>query len=136
MPSARGILALVLLAGGVVLMVDAVRRGAASAALVLIFPVLSGNSPEFLLGLFAFLLGIVTGMIAFAGARGAAARGPPDGGEEGASTAGGVLLIGPIPIFFGSARPASLRALLGWVALGAALTAAAVLIVVYGLYGV
>ena len=111
---------LLLFFGGLVLVADAVRRGSASLSLILIVPVISGSSAEFVLGAIALFAGILALFVSFTGPWEVVPAGPTEGGGSGGS--GGVVLIGPIPIFFGSARPASRRTVLRWTLLGLALT--------------
>ncbi|HYB79342.1 MAG TPA: DUF131 domain-containing protein [Thermoplasmata archaeon] len=113
---------------GIVLVVLAVIRGGATVSLVLIVPVVSGDSVDFLLGVVLIIAGFVALLFA-------AVEGGPEGertpteavraSASGSSGAGGVVLIGPIPIVFGSWRGLSRRA--RWML---ALVGAAVLIVV------
>jgi uncharacterized membrane protein len=121
-----------LLAVGAVLVAFAVLTGGARLELVVVIPVVvASGSPWFLAGVLCLFGGIL--------AIGAGStlelptdRGPIDAGPTTASAggAGGVVLLGPIPIFFGAwkspGRP--------WVLLAAAVGAAmliAVLVVVW-----
>ena len=119
-----------LLVAGVALIALSVAQGGASVALVVIIPVVSGSSATFLAGVVLLLVSFVALALAFSGgweeepplpARGTApaAPAPRSGG------AGGFVLIGPVPIVFGSWRGVSrkVRALL-------ALVGAVILIVV------
>ncbi len=96
-------------------MVVAVATGDADVSLVLIFPVLSGSSAVFLLGVLLIFLSFVVGfaMIAKSGII------PPEMQESSVPTKqadnterrtefGGVVLIGPIPIAFGSNKKVAL----------------------------
>lgn len=126
---------------GVALLADAVATGQARLSVVLIVPVVSGSSPTLLGGVAGLLLGIFLLPLSFGdGAEGdeppARARPIAPGGvaapvREGAS--GGLVLIGPVPIFFGSwARPSRrnywLAVLAGFLLLGLALLLAALLV--------
>jgi uncharacterized membrane protein len=120
------------LVAGLALAADAVVRGNASAYLVLIVPVVAGSSLEFFGAVVLIVLGL--GLI-FSGS----ATWEGDGGEEPSpphpptSRSGGVLLLGPLPIFFGSWRASGPRARWAWSAAGAAiLVVLVVLVVVYG----
>jgi uncharacterized protein (TIGR00304 family) len=100
-----------LLALGIVLIVDAVIRGSATVTVVAIVPVLTGSSVEFLAGVVCLLIGFLSLPFAFYSLELA-----PDSeldarphGETPPEEVGGVLLVGPIPIFFGSWKSAPLR---------------------------
>ena len=54
-----GLLGVVLLGVGVALIADTVLRGGATVSLVLIIPVVSGGSAEFLLGVVALVAGFL-----------------------------------------------------------------------------
>ncbi len=113
---------LLLLVAGVLLVADAVRRGAATLSLVVIVPVVSGSSSEFVLGVVALIAGIF--LLPWLAWREQGAPdpgpGPADPGESpnpGATGGtGGLILVGPVPIFFGSWRRGSRRTRL-WLAL-------------------
>jgi uncharacterized protein (TIGR00304 family) len=120
MVSASRVAAVLLFGAGLVLIADALRRGGASLSIVLIVPVISGSSGEFLLGSLALFAGVVLFFVSLAGPWELVPDEPAR--SEASSQSGGVVLIGPIPIFFGSARPASRRAVIAWVLLGVALT--------------
>ena len=106
-----------LLALGASLIVDSVLRGHANAAIVIVFPVLSGTSPEFLVGALLLFVGLLTAPLLAIGAlvEPASADGP-DSTSEPARACGGVILIGPVPIFFGGWRRATRRTYWWWVA--------------------
>jgi len=108
-----GWILVVLLAAGVALVVDAVVRGAASVALVAIIPVVSGTSAEFLLGVVLLLVGFLTLPLAFFSFESAplalASTGRPAHSEAPTEEVGGLLLVGPVPIFFGSWSSVSMR---------------------------
>ena len=115
-----------LLGLGVALVAEAVASGGATLSLVVVFPVVSGRSPEFLLGVVALVLGIGSAFVVGASPSpsGGAVRpsGEADALESGQE--GGFLLIGPVPILFGSFRSISRRAYWALVLLGAAGVAA------------
>jgi uncharacterized membrane protein len=100
-----GLVPVALLAAGIALVADAVGRGGASVTLFAIVPVVTGSSVEFLFGVVLLLVGFVTLPLAFlAGAEPAGApgpRAPPPHSEAPPTEVGGLLLIGPVPIFFG-----------------------------------
>jgi len=107
------------LLSGAALIVDSLLRGTAQASIILIVPVLSGNSPEFLIGTLLGFLGLV-GVFVTWGTTDLEA--PPEPGP-GARGAGGVVLIGPVPIFFGEWKAMGRRGFWGWVVAGAIATA-------------
>jgi len=97
---------------GIALVVLSVLRGGATVSLVLIVPVVSGSSLEFLVGVGLVIAGFAA--LFFAAFDGGIASEPlpaDDGRAPSAGTggAGGVVLIGPIPIVFGSWRGLSRR---------------------------
>jgi uncharacterized membrane protein len=101
---ARGVVSLVLLVGGAGLIVDAIARGGASVALVVVFPVVFGASAEFFLGVVLLFLGFVTLPFAFGytfATEEAEDGAPRSHHEVPPQEVGGLLLIGPVPIFFG-----------------------------------
>ncbi len=121
---------------GVALVAYSVLVSAASVSLVVFVPVLSGRSTLFLGGVVLLVVGFVALPLAFTGpARpGSPPPAPPVGSplaDIGADTAGvgGLLLIGPVPIFFGSWSRVSGRARWAAVVLGLSLLAG--LLVVY-----
>jgi len=110
---AVGLAGIALLGAGVALLADAVLRGGATVSLVVIVPVVSGSSGEFLLGVVCLVAGVF--LLPFLGFE----LGPP--GEEtlpppsarastpSESSSGGLVLIGPVPIFFGAWRSVPTR---------------------------
>ncbi len=97
----------VLLVAGVALVVDAVARGSADLILVIVIPVVAGNSVEFLGGVALLVLGLFLLPLSFESAQSPApevtAAPPPSPGSTNAG-AGGFVLIGPLPVFFGAWR--------------------------------
>jgi uncharacterized membrane protein len=117
-----------LLGAGVALVAGAVASGDATVSLVVVFPVVTGRSPEFLVGVVALVLGAASAFLV------GATPSPPGETDPGSDPAGpsaagescGILLIGPVPIVFGSFRPLGRRvywvlALVGAAGVGAAL---------------
>jgi len=96
----------------------AVATGEARVELVLIFPVFSGSSGLFLLGIVLILLSFIIGFALLAMMQ-AELLNAPDGSVESKdidkrrteTKYGGVVLIGPIPIAFGSERRIALAML-------------------------
>jgi uncharacterized protein (TIGR00304 family) len=122
------LVAAALWAAAIALIVLSVLEGGATVSLVIIFPVVSGSSPEFLLGVGLLMAGFVALLFAFAYDY-AEPETPPSSPSGAASSVsggtGGVVLIGPVPIVFGSWRGISRRS--RWLL---ALVGAIVLIVV------
>jgi uncharacterized protein (TIGR00304 family) len=92
--------------GGAVCIAAAVATGGAEADLVLIFPVFSGSSGLFLAGVGLIALSFLTGFAMLALSQTESTDGAPANREEGGikrkTSYGGVVLIGPVPIAFGS----------------------------------
>ena len=99
---ARSWIAPVLLLAGFLLVADAARRGDATLHLVLVVPVVSGTSAEFILGLVLVALGFFLIPLAWGGSS-ERVSGPPDAPAP-PSEMGGVVLLGPVPIFLGAFR--------------------------------
>lgn len=102
-----------LLVGAAAVLALAVWSGGATLYLVGFIPVLTGSSPLLLIGILLLFLGILFLPLAFfdlesddeeepgpTGGVGPSAA-PPSSGRSGA---GGVVLVGPFPIFFGAYR--------------------------------
>ena len=104
--------------GGVAAVVAAVASGEAEVSLLVIFPVFTGSSALFLLGITLIILSFFAGF-------GMLAMAPPDLERQGLGQPlkpiqqepardakyGGVVLIGPIPIAFGSDKNTALAML-------------------------
>ena len=97
--------------GGIALVAAAVVTGEADVSLVLIIPVFSGSSALFLLGVLLIVASFIVGFVLVA--TGSVEVEPSQGAQETASPMstgsrrteyGGVVLVGPIPIAFGSSR--------------------------------
>jgi uncharacterized membrane protein len=127
---------LVLLALGTGLVADAVVAGRASLVLVLIVPVVSGASAEFLLGVVVLLLGFLTLPLAFmVPLGGPASNTPPRVGrpalpDEISSGVSGLILLGPVPIFFGGWKSVPRWARVLAAAVGALVVVAVVVLLV------
>jgi uncharacterized protein (TIGR00304 family) len=124
----RWYLALIVLVLGVGLIVDALVRGSAQASIIIIVPVLSGNSPEFLLGTLLMCVGLLAVFLTSSDIELDDRSASPDGA---ASRSGGVVLVGPVPIFFGEWRQMGQRGVWGWIAAGAIATAVLALLFVW-----
>ncbi len=126
---ASAALPILLLAGGAALIGLALANGGAAVAIVVVLPVLYGRSLEFIAGVLLLVAGIFAlPLLVASGAP------PPDAEDDerltvpgGTGTSGGgLVLIGPVPIFFGgwtrvSARTRWIVAAIGAVALAAAI---------------
>jgi uncharacterized membrane protein len=121
-----------LLVVGVALLADALARGGASVALVVVIPVFFGTSTEFFLGVAFLFVGIATLPLAFGYTW---ETGLPSDDEEHVrpetppAEVGGLLLIGPLPIFFGRWKGAGRRA---WIA--AAVAGTVLLVIAVALF--
>jgi uncharacterized membrane protein len=129
---ARFAVPLGLLAVGAALIADAVLRGGASVALVVVVPVIYGASTEFFVGVLLLFFGFVTLPFLFGAspvgtevepASAAHATAPP-------TEVGGLMLIGPVPIFFGGWKGASRRTRVALAVLGGAVLVALIVVFV------
>lgn len=102
-----------LFVGGIVLIVAAVASGEAEVSLLVVFPVFSGSSPLFLLGTLLIVMSFIVGFLMLVlGQMQMAAGGTWPAGDfpevqASGSTRkeyGGVVMVGPVPIAFGSDR--------------------------------
>lgn len=103
--------------GGLALIASAVATGEAEVSLFLIFPVFSGSSGLFLLGSLLIVLSFIVGFLMMAAGQlemqstmigDESDRAPvPEGGGV-RKEFGGVVLVGPFPIAFGSSRSMAL----------------------------
>lgn len=103
--------------GGLVLIASAVATDEAEVSLFLIFPVFSGSSGLFLLGTLLIVLSFIIGFLMLAmgqmelqtsGAWPGTMPEPRSGTKPVKKEYGGVVLIGPVPIAFGSSRTMAL----------------------------
>lgn len=109
-----GLLSVVALISGAALVVLSVVAGRATVSLVVIVPVVSGSSGEFLLGVVLLIAGLFSLPWAFMdtateASPPSASRGPPESSNGSGGGTGGLVLVGPVPIFFGSWRGVSRR---------------------------
>jgi len=111
-----------LLGLGVVLVVAAVATGGAHLVLVVVIPVfVGGTSPLFLGGIVAVFAGLLLLPLTFGGTFELdRSESEPTEGEE-STRAGGLVLVGPFPIFFGKWKNPTPRTVWIAVAVGAAL---------------
>jgi uncharacterized protein (TIGR00304 family) len=123
-----GYAALALLLAGAGLIVDAVLRGGALVSLVVIVPVVTGSSGEFLLGVLLLIVGLLLLPFGLMLSNEGTPRSEdlPSAAETGA---GGVVLIGPVPVFFGSWRGVSRRT--RWIVAAVGGTAVILLVVAW-----
>lgn len=112
-----------LIAVGAAAIAVAVAAGGAHVALVLVFPVVYGGSLLFLAGIGVLTAGLFTLPLA-AGSYGDAS---PGLARPGTFSSGGVVVLGPIPIFWGSASGVSRKVRFA-VALAGALALAVVVV--------
>jgi uncharacterized membrane protein len=116
-----------LLAAGIAWVAVALAEGSAHLALFVVFPVIFGSSVEFGVGVLLFVLGLFT-LPLLLDVGDSPEPGPADSGSP--EPTGGVVVIGPVPIFFGSWRNVSLRTRVTVAAVGAAVLVVVVLAVV------
>jgi len=95
--------------GGLCVIFAAVASGQAEVSFLLVIPVFTGSSMVFLLGTGLILLSFVVGFMMLASGQaefeqmtGAGTRATPSTRTERKTSFGGVVLLGPIPIAFGS----------------------------------
>jgi uncharacterized membrane protein len=110
------------LVAGVALVAVSVVKGGANVALLVIVPVVSGSSLTFLLGVVLLVVGFLALPFAVAEGWGETPPALPSNGTAppaGQGGVGGVVLIGPVPIVFGSWKGISRRTR-WWLALAGA----------------
>lgn len=131
MVEARRWIPILLLGGGIALVVHAVLAGRAAVALLVIVPVVYGASVELLLGIVLLFAGILTLPLLLVPPLGSETPPPlPEPRERPAEGGGGALvLLGPVPLFFGSWRRAPTWVRWAAAGFGIALTALAVVVV-------
>jgi uncharacterized protein (TIGR00304 family) len=120
-----------LIAAGVLLVVWAAIQGGAGLAIVVVVPVIYGRSLAFVAGVLLLVAGLFTLPLAFEFDD---PEEPATGGGRttGAGTsAGGLILLGPIPIFFGSWKDVSARTRLIAAVLGGAVLVAAIVVLLW-----
>lgn len=128
-------LPLVLLGAGVALVTHSVLTGATRVYLVVVVPVLSGASVEFGAGVLLLLAGFFTLPLAFSydGPEDLpVTSAPPGQGPARPTSTGGVVLLGPVPVFFGAWKGASRSAYWAAGLLGAALLVVLVALLWFG----
>ena len=108
---AAGYVALSAIVAGAAIIVDAVAEGRALVSLVVIIPVISGSSAEFLFGVVLLAAGLFS--LPWSLAEPPTPVAPPARetvASDAGAASGGTVLIGPVPILFGSWRNISARA--------------------------
>ena len=118
----------VLFLAGVALVVLSVTTGTAAFGIALFVPFVVGRSPELAIGVLLIVGGLFTLPLAFA-TGGTGDSLDPERSSPDPVRGGGVVVIGPVPVFFGSWKdlPARTR----WiVAIGAAVVFALVVLVI------
>ena len=95
--------------GGIALVAATVATGETDVSVVLVFPVFSGSSLLFLLGVLLIVASFITGFamvgvgqIESGPGQIAQNQAPPESASSRRTEYGGVVLIGPVPIAFGS----------------------------------
>jgi len=105
-----GWLSLVAVLAGAAMIVAAVALGQATVALVVVIPVVFGGSPLFAGGVGLVLLGLLGGMFGIGENASNEPRSErPTEGPEGPVRTGGLVLVGPVPIVWGTGVPISRR---------------------------
>ena len=116
-----------LLAAGAALVALAVAEGGAHVALVVIVPVVFGSSLAFLAGVLLLVAGVFSLPVALDVGEDTEPTEPSAGRAPTGGGTGGLVLIGPVPIFVGTWRNATTRTRFLVALAGAAALAAAVL---------
>jgi uncharacterized protein (TIGR00304 family) len=120
-----------LLAVGAALVVVALLEGGAQLALVVVVPVVFGGSLEFVLGVLLVVAGLFCLPLAFEGDRSSDREEVPPAGPSASAGSGGLVLIGPVPIFFGSWKGVATRTRVVVAVIGALVLVAAVVALVF-----
>ncbi len=112
---------------GLALVALAVADGGASLALVVVLPVLYGRSLEFVAGVLLFVAGLFALPLAFGPVAPVEAE-PEEDASPSSGGSGGLVLIGPVPILWGSWKGVSPRTRVLLAVVGGAILAAAVVL--------
>ena len=109
------------LVAGVALIVGSVAAGEAHVSLLVFVPVVSGSSVLFLVGVLLLILGFFSLPFSLTGVDSEPPPSAPGTTAPPSAGAGGFVLIGPVPIVFGSWKGISRRARWALALLGSAL---------------
>jgi uncharacterized protein (TIGR00304 family) len=116
----RPIVPIAIFASGVALIASAVATGEAEVSLILIFPLISGSGGLFVLGTVLIISSFVIGFALLAMGQLEVQQAMLDPGLEGLAREGqprterkygGVVLVGPVPVAFGSDKTIALAML-------------------------
>jgi uncharacterized protein (TIGR00304 family) len=121
---------LAILSVGVALVITSVLAGGASVSLLVVFPIVSGSSLAFVLGVVFLIVGFLSFPLTLGEGweRVPAQPSTASGNSKNAeSSAGGFVLVGPVPIVFGSWKGISRRTR-WWMALSGGVLLAVVLL--------
>jgi uncharacterized protein (TIGR00304 family) len=124
-----GVVAILLV--GVALIVLSVLVGRASVSLLVIFPVISGSSLTFLLGVVLLIVGFLALPFVLSEAWESVPLAPSEPATRSpnaGSGVGGFVLVGPVPVVFGSWKGISRRARWALAASGAVLLVAVLVV--------
>lgn len=124
-------LPIALFAAGIALVLAAVTAGLAELTLFFVFPVITGTSPVFFLGVLLIVLGFFVGFALMMMGRLEVdyhMDPVPPLGEQQKTQYGGLILIGPIPIAFGSSKNIAIFMLVAGIVLLIAFIAAVLII--------
>ena len=116
---------------GAGLVFAAVISGGATVGVALVVPFVVGRSLEFVLGVVLVLAGFLTLPLAFP--RSDVEGSEPGDAPAGSTGGGGIVIVGPVPILFGSWRSVSARTRLLLAIVAAVIFALVVLAVLLGL---
>lgn len=124
---------MMLFAAGLLVTAAAVITGDAELSLVVVFPLVSGSGGLFLVGVALIMISFLVGFALLARGQAELARdGPgmpgPASGGRGGTKYGGVVLVGPVPIAFGS----SMRLAIAMLVIGVILAAVVLGLLIVG----
>jgi uncharacterized protein (TIGR00304 family) len=118
-----------LLAAGIGLVVWAALHGGATAYLIVVFPVIAGDSGLFLLGVLLIVVGLLMLPFALLASDLSEGKGRRTSPPPPSISTGGVILIGPVPILFGAWKNISSRQRWALAILGVALLALVLVVI-------
>ena len=120
-----------LLGLGAVLVGLAALQGGAELALVVVVPVIVGRSLEFVVGVLCLVAGLFTLPLLFGPGEGEDELDPRTDAPGTTGGVGGLVLVGPVPIFFGSWKGVSTRIRVAAAIFGAAVVVTVVLALLF-----